>query len=88
MIAARRHALLSDPKLPKFDTAKYREILGDLTPVLEPSPRGRIRLIRSLEARFGGNFRSYDVADKTLKHFDDQVSLIREYLKIKGVQGG
>lgn len=88
MTPDRRRSLLADPKLPKFDGGKLREILGDLTPVLEPSARGRIRLIRALEARFGGNFRSYDLADRALKDFDDQVGLIRDYLRLKGVQGG
>lgn len=88
MTRERMRELASDPKLPRFSSGKLREILGDLTPRLEPTHRGRLRLIRALEARFGGNFRSYDVAHEALADFDEQVSHIRDYLRLKGVQGG
>jgi len=84
-----KHAhLLKDPKLPRMNLEPIKMVLQDLMPALSPGPRGRLRLIRALTQRYGENFRAFKDAQQAMEHFDNETKLVRDWLKLKGVQSG
>lgn len=62
------------------------EILGDAMPDLPRSAVGRYRLLRSLKARFGPNFRSLPGVSGLLKQFDGVLETERRVQQIRNVK--
>jgi hypothetical protein len=61
-------------------------ILGDAMPELPKNAVGRYRLLRSLKARFGPNFRSLPGVSGLLKQFDGVVDTERTVQKIRNIK--
>ncbi len=59
------------------------EVLGEAMPELPKSPLGRHRLIRSLQQRFGPNFRSLPGVKNLVKEFDDEIAFEVKLAKLK-----
>jgi hypothetical protein len=74
--------------IPKINLEPIREILQDKMPVISASPHGRIRLVRALENKYGPQFRSFEIPMKALKHFDEEVKMIREIVQAKEKANG
>ncbi len=64
------------------------EILGDAMPDLPKNAVGRYRLLRSLKARFGPNFRSLPGVTGLLTQFDGVLDTERTIHKIKSYKAG
>jgi hypothetical protein len=62
------------------------EILGEAMPDLPKNAVGRYRLIRSLKARFGPNFRSLPGVMNVMKEFDTHIALEDRIAKIKEIK--
>ena len=62
------------------------EILGEAMPELPKNPVGRYRLLRSLKARFGPNFRSLPCVMGLLKEFDEVVDVEKKVAQIRNVK--
>lgn len=64
------------------------DILGDMMPELPKNSVGRHRLIRSLQQRFGPNFRSLPGVMGLIKEFDDDLAFEDRVNKLKAVRPG
>lgn len=66
------------------------ELLGENLPDLPRNAVGRHRLIRSLQQRFGSNFRSLPGVADLVKKFDDEIAFEDRVQRLKTVkyQGG
>lgn len=62
------------------------EILGDAMPDMPKNAVGRYRLLRSLKARFGPNFRSLPGVTGLLKQFDGVLDTERTIHKIRSLK--
>ncbi len=58
-------------------------ILGDAAPDLPKNAVGRFRLLRSLQQRFGPNWRSLPGVNDLVKEFDDVVATEVKIAKLK-----
>lgn len=65
---------------------KLPEILGDAMPELPRNNVGRHRLIRSLQQRFGNNWRSLPGVKDLVREFDDDIALERKIAEIKRIK--
>lgn len=63
-------------------------VLGEAMPELPKSPLGRHRLIRSLQQRFGPNFRSLPGVKNLVKQFDDEIEFEKKLAKMKTIRAG
>lgn len=59
----------------KLSLKQLPDILGDGMPELPRNPVGRHRLIRSLQQRYGKNFRSLPGVKDLVKEFDADIEL-------------
>lgn len=64
------------------------ELFGEAMPDLPKNAVGRYRLLRSLKARFGPNFRALPGVSSVLKEFDNEVAREERIAKIKQVKLG
>jgi len=64
------------------------EILGDAMPELPKNSLGRHRLIRSLQQRYGKNFRSLPGIKDLVKQFDDEIAFEGRLQKMKNIKVG
>lgn len=64
------------------------QILGDSMPELPRNPLGRHRLIRSLQQRYGKNFRSLPGVKDLVKQFDDEIAFEVRVAKMKKIKAG
>lgn len=62
------------------------EILGDAMPHLPQNSVGRYRLLRSLKARFGPNFRSLPGVTDLLKEFDGVLDTERKVQRLRAIK--
>ena len=62
------------------------DILGDAMPDLPRNPVGRHRLIRSLQQRFGRNFRSLPGVGDLVKQFDSDIEMERKITRIQAIK--
>lgn len=62
------------------------ELLGEGMPELPRNPVGRHRLIRSLQQRFGPNFRSLPGIKDLVKQFDDEIALEVKVQRMKAIK--
>lgn len=62
------------------------QILGEAMPELPKNPVGRHRLIRSLQQRFGPNFRSLPGVSGLIDQFDAGIDLERRIAQIRNVK--
>lgn len=62
------------------------QILGDAMPELPRNAVGRYRLIRSLKARFGPNYRSLPGVSALVSEFDDAVDVEKRIGQIKQIK--
>lgn len=62
------------------------KVLGDSTPELPKNAVGRHRLVRSLQQRFGLNWRSLPGVKDLLKEFDDELDLEIRIAKMKKIK--
>lgn len=70
----------------RLELSKLPEILGDAMPELPRNNVGRHRLIRSLQQRFGNNWRSLPGVKDLVKEFDGEVALERRIAEIKRIK--
>ncbi len=63
-------------------------ILGDAMPELPRNPLGRHRLIRSLQQRYGKNFRSLPGIKDLVKEFDDEIAFEVRVQKMRNIKAG
>lgn len=70
----------------KLSLSHLPEILGEAMPELPKTSLGRHRLIRSLQQRFGDNFRSLPGIKDLIKEFDDDMALERKIAKLKAIK--
>lgn len=63
------------------------DILGEAMPELPRNPLGRHRLIRSLQQRFGQNFRSLPGVKDIVKQFDDEIAFEVKLQKMRNLRG-
>ncbi len=61
-------------------------MLGDGMPELPKTPLGRHRLVRSLQQRYGANFRSLPGIKDVIKQFDDEIAFEKRVAQIKAVK--
>ena len=66
--------------------ADLPEILGEAMPDLPKDAVGRYRLVRSLKARFGPNFRALPGVTNVLKEFDREIEFESRISKIKEIK--
>lgn len=67
-----------------INLAPIREALPNVAlPDMPPGPLGRFRLVQTLQARYGENFRSIQTARKALEHFDAETEQVREFMSMK-----
>jgi len=66
--------------------ANLPHVLGEAMPELPRNAVGRHRLIRSLQQRFGPNFRSLPGVSDLMKEFDGHVDLERRVQQIKSIK--
>lgn len=64
------------------------KILGDAMPELPRNPLGRHRLIRSLQQRFGKNFRSLPGIKDLVKEFDKEIEYDKKIAQMKNLRAG
>lgn len=62
------------------------EVFGEAMPELPHNAVGRYRLLRSLKARFGPNFRSLPGVSDILKEFDGVLETERTVHKIRNIK--
>jgi hypothetical protein len=62
-----------------------KEVLGEDTPEISPTPLGRFRLVSALKNKFGDNYRNAPAARKALDHFDSEHDYFK---KLRRIQGG
>ena len=62
------------------------ELLGEAMPDLPKDAVGRYRLLRSLKARFGPNFRALPGVDGLLKEFDSVLETERKLASLKAIK--
>lgn len=65
-----------------------QELLGDSLPELPKNAVGRFRLIRSLQQRFGKNFRSLPGVGDLIKQFDGDLEFEKRLQKIRSIKAG
>jgi hypothetical protein len=70
---------------PKMNLAPIKEVLGEDIPDITPTPLGRYRLVQSLKAKFGENYRNIPSARKVMDHFDSEHDY---FSKLRKIQGG
>jgi hypothetical protein len=66
--------------------ADLPELLGEGMPELPQNAVGRFRLLRSLKARFGPNFRSLPGVAGVVKEFDENLEYEKKLEKIRGIK--
>lgn len=66
--------------------ADLQEILGDAMPELPRDAVGRHRLIRSLKARFGPNFRALPGVSGLVSEFEEEIEYARKLEKIRSLR--
>lgn len=62
------------------------EILGDAMPDLPKNPMGRHRLVRSLQQRFGPNWRSLPGVNGLVKQFDEEINTSKRIAQLKALK--
>ncbi len=62
------------------------DILGDGMPELPRNPVGRHRLVRSLQQRFGNNFRSLPGVKELVAEFDKDIEFERKIARLKAIK--
>jgi hypothetical protein len=72
-------------KFPEMNLVPIKEVLGEDTPEITPTPLGRFRLVSALRNKFGDNYRNIPSARKALDHFDDEHDYFQ---KLRRIQGG
>lgn len=70
----------------KLALSSLPKILGDAMPELPRTSVGRHRLIRSLQQRFGSNWRSLPGVKELVKEFDSEIELERKIAQIKQIK--
>lgn len=70
----------------KLNLSILPEILGDAMPDLPRTSVGRHRLIRSLQQRFGGNFRTLPGVADLVKEFDSEIAFEQKRAKIAAIK--
>lgn len=66
--------------------SQLKDILGEAMPELPRSAVGRHRLIRSLQQRFGVNFRTLPGVSDLVKEFDSELELERKIAQIRNIK--
>lgn len=66
----------------KLSLSQLPEILGEAMPELPRNPVGRHRLIRSLQQRFGPNFRSLPGVKDLVEEFDSDIEFERRVARL------
>ena len=69
-----------------LELSQLGEILGDAMPELPRNQVGRHRLIRSLQQRFGRNFRSLPGVKDLVKEFDRDIETEQTIAKIRAIK--
>lgn len=62
------------------------DLLGEALPDLPKNAVGRFRLLRSLKARFGPNFRALPGVSNLLREFDGVVDLEIRAARLRGIK--
>jgi hypothetical protein len=62
------------------------EVLGHATPEMPRNAVGRHRLVRSLQQRFGPNFRSLPGVKDIMKQFDGEVDVEKRIAQLKQIR--
>lgn len=70
----------------KLSLDSLHEILGDAMPELPKNAVGRYRLVRSLKARFGPNFRALPGVGDLVKEFDGHVETEKQIERIRQIK--
>lgn len=70
----------------KLSLEHLPELLGDALPELPRNAVGRFRLLRSLKARLGPNFRSLPGVGSIVKEFDNEVALEKRIAQIRSIK--
>lgn len=70
----------------KLSLSKLPDILGEAMPELPRTPVGRHRLIRSLQQRFGPNFRSLPGLKDLIAEFDKDAEFEVKIAKLKAIR--
>lgn len=66
--------------------SNLHEILGESMPELPRNPVGRHRLVRSLQQRFGPNFRSLPGVANLMKEFDDEMKFEVKLARMRAIK--
>lgn len=78
----------SGSKGPGLTLSQLPKILGDAMPELPKNPLGRHRLIRSLQQRYGKNFRSLPGIKELVKQFDNEIEFEKKVAQMKNLRAG
>ncbi len=70
----------------KLSLTHLPDLLGEAMPELPKSPVGRHRLIRSLQQRFGVNYRSLPGVKDLVEEFDREIAHAIRVAKIKAIK--
>lgn len=65
---------------------KLPELLGELMPELPRNAVGRHRLVRSLQQRFGSNFRTLPGVPDLIKQFDKEIAFEQKVEHVKQIR--
>lgn len=66
--------------------SKLHEVLGEAMPELPRNPIGRHRLVRSLNQRFGPNFRSLPGVKDLMSQFDGEIEFEKQCAKLRSIK--
>lgn len=68
--------------------SSLRDLLGEAMPDMPRNSVGRHRLVRSLQQRFGSNFRSLPGISGLVKEFDAEIEFEKKLAKIRAIKPG
>lgn len=68
-----------------LNMSPIRDALAELTPHMELSQRGRMRLLSRLQIKFGTNFRAHPLAHAAIESFDNDLQFAQERLNLEDV---
>lgn len=66
--------------------SRLHEVLGAATPELPRNAVGRHRLVRSLNQRFGPNWRSLPGTNDLIKQFDKEIDFEKKVAQVKAIK--
>ena len=70
-----------------FTLSDLPELLGDRTPEMEFSPRGRLRLVTALRNRFGESYRNLRGIGGLIKEFDKEAAFAVKLAQMRLIKG-